>query len=75
MAIRILKGTVQMKNFEDYIISGILEAYILGLTDEQETLEVEQMAEASAEIRKEMDLISEIWSDIYKLTVLPLIQQ
>ncbi len=59
MAIRILKGTVQMKNFEDYIISGILEAYILGLTDEQETLEVEQMAEASAEIRKEMDLISE----------------
>ena len=48
-----------MRNYGDYIDSGILEAYILGLTDAQETLEVEQMIATSNEIRKEIDLISE----------------
>lgn len=48
-----------MKNVEDYIKSGILEAYILGVTDAEDTLEVKQMIAASDEIRKEIDTISE----------------
>lgn len=48
-----------MRNFEDYIKSGILEAYILGLTDAEETLEVKQMEAASEEIRREINIISE----------------
>jgi mannose-6-phosphate isomerase-like protein (cupin superfamily) len=48
-----------MRNFEDYIKSGMLEAYVLGLTDPHENLEVEQMAAANEEVRKEINHISE----------------
>lgn len=48
-----------MRNIEDYIKSGILEAYVLGLTDLEETLEVAHMAAGSAEVRKEIDSIGE----------------
>ncbi len=48
-----------MQNFEDYIKSGMLEAYVLGLTDPKETLEVEQMAAENEEILVEINRISE----------------
>ncbi len=48
-----------MKNFEDYINSGMLEAYVLGLTDSKETLEVEQMAAESEEILVAINRITE----------------
>ena len=38
-------------NLEDYIASGILEQYCLGLTSENESREVERMAARHPEIR------------------------
>jgi mannose-6-phosphate isomerase-like protein (cupin superfamily) len=48
-----------MKNSEQYINSGILESYVLGLTGPKETSEIEQLASQSADIRKRIDEISE----------------
>ena len=48
-----------MKNLNNYTKPGILEAYVLGVTDPEETLEVEQMAAANEGILKEINRISE----------------
>jgi mannose-6-phosphate isomerase-like protein (cupin superfamily) len=48
-----------MKNIAEYMQSGILESYVMGTTDTQETAEVEEMAAAFEEIRKEIDEISD----------------
>ncbi len=60
-----------MKNFEDYINSGMLEAYVLGLTDSKETLEVEQMAAESEEILVAINRISEDFEGYLKANSVP----
>jgi mannose-6-phosphate isomerase-like protein (cupin superfamily) len=47
-----------MSNIVEYIRSGILECYVLGSTTPEETTQVEAMAAAYDEIRKEIDDIS-----------------
>ncbi|MBK7884437.1 MAG: cupin domain-containing protein [Chitinophagaceae bacterium] len=47
-----------MSNIKKYIESGILESYLLGITNPVETNEVEQMASTYAEIKSELDKIS-----------------
>jgi len=44
-------------NTEEYISSGILESYVLGITSEQENREVEQLAMQHAEIKSEIEAI------------------
>jgi mannose-6-phosphate isomerase-like protein (cupin superfamily) len=46
-----------MNSILEYIESGILEMYVLGLTTREETKGVEQMAEAHLEIRNEIEII------------------
>ena len=48
-----------MKSVKKYIESGILESYVLGITNVEESAEVEEMAAAYHEIRTEINLISE----------------
>lgn len=48
-----------MKSIEEYIKSGVLEMYVLGLTTEQENREIEEMSALHSEIRNEIDEISE----------------
>lgn len=45
-------------NIIEYISSGILETYVLSMSSEEETLEVERMRDAYPEIEKEIDEIS-----------------
>jgi mannose-6-phosphate isomerase-like protein (cupin superfamily) len=47
-----------MKTIQEYINSGILEEYVLGLTSPEETLEVKARAENNIEIEKEIESIS-----------------
>ncbi|GAB2537459.1 cupin domain-containing protein [Rufibacter soli] len=47
-----------MNSIHHFIESGILELYVMGITNPQETKEVEQMAAAHPEIKAEIDLIS-----------------
>jgi len=46
-----------MDNIEEYIASGILELYVLGVTSAEENKEVEKMASLHAAVRHEMDNI------------------
>lgn len=48
-----------MKNVNEYINSGILEMYVLGLTSVEENKEVEAYAASHPEIKNEIDAISE----------------
>jgi mannose-6-phosphate isomerase-like protein (cupin superfamily) len=43
-----------MNTIENYINSGILELYVLGITTEQETLEISLLAESNEEIKNEI---------------------
>jgi mannose-6-phosphate isomerase-like protein (cupin superfamily) len=47
-----------MEEIKDYIESGILESYVLGLTTEEESREVEEMASNNLEVRKAIDAFS-----------------
>jgi hypothetical protein len=47
-----------MKNPAEFIKSGILETYVLGIASEKEILEVERMAESYSEIKNEINSIS-----------------
>ena len=47
-----------MQGIEAYIKSGIIESYVLGITDTEEEKEVAQMAAAHAEIRDAIDAFS-----------------
>lgn len=47
-----------MTNILEIIKSGLLEAYVLGFTDEQENLYIEEMANTSPEVRNEIDRFS-----------------
>src|SRR4051812_25795521 len=48
-----------MKNVNEYINSGILEMYVLGLTSVEENKEVEAQVVLYPEIQNEIDAISE----------------
>ena len=45
------------KNTREYIDSGILEAYVMGATTMEETLEVEKMARGNYEVMEEIESI------------------
>ncbi|WP_048920506.1 cupin domain-containing protein [Rufibacter radiotolerans] len=47
-----------MSTIYNFIESGILELYVMGITSPQETQEVEQMAAAHPEVKAEIDQIS-----------------
>jgi mannose-6-phosphate isomerase-like protein (cupin superfamily) len=47
-----------MKSAAEYINSGILETYVLGLTSDEENLKISAMAEMHAEIRTEIEDIT-----------------
>lgn len=47
-----------MKNIKNYIESGILELYVLGVANAQETTDVEEMALLHEEIRNEIESLS-----------------
>lgn len=47
-----------MSAVQDYINSGILEMYVMGITSAEETLQVNDMASKHAEIRSEIEEIS-----------------
>ncbi len=49
-----------MKALKNYIESGILELYVLGVTSAEESAEVEKMAKLHGEIRSEIDRICEV---------------
>jgi len=49
----------KMKNAEEYIKTGILEMYVLGLTSDEENLEITKLADANVEIRNEIDAITD----------------
>ncbi len=69
-----------MKNINEYINSGILEMYVLGLTSAEENSEVEKLAVSHSEINKEIEAISkalmiysETSSNVIDPTVKPMI--
>jgi len=47
-----------MKDINEYINSGILEMYVLGLTSPEENKEVEKLSRSHPEVREEIDSIS-----------------
>ncbi len=47
-----------MNTIENYINSGILELYVMGLTSEEENQEIQIMSDANLEISNEIDEIS-----------------
>ena len=56
-------------NIEEYISSGIIEQYVLGLTTPEENQEVERMAASNTEVQKEIDsyrLTIESFTDLQK---------
>jgi hypothetical protein len=48
-----------MKVLKNYIESGILELYVLGMTSTEESAEVQEMAMLHEEIRTEIDRVCE----------------
>lgn len=48
-----------MKNIDKYLESGMVESYVLGLTTDEERIEVERLAEAHEEIRSAIENFSE----------------
>lgn len=50
-----------MKNVNDYIQSGIIEAYVLGLADDTEVQELEVMAAAHDEVKAAINEFSQIF--------------
>jgi len=66
-----------MKNVKQFIESGILEQYVIGITTPEESLQVEQMLAASAEIRKEIieiEIVLEQYAQMQAITPDPTIK-
>jgi mannose-6-phosphate isomerase-like protein (cupin superfamily) len=47
-----------MKNIKDYISSGIIEMYVLGLASEEEIREVKELSVIYPEVQEEIDAVS-----------------
>jgi len=58
-------------NVEQYISSGILEAYVFGELPEQERIEVEKNLKLYPELRKELALIEETQEKLLMKTAIP----
>jgi len=58
MGMKFGDGDKKMENVKEYIESGILELYVLGVTTARENEEIEKIASSSSEIRKEIEDIS-----------------
>jgi quercetin dioxygenase-like cupin family protein len=66
-----------MFNVREYIDTGILELYVLGIASANECIEVEQLALQYIEIREEIETIREsvyLYADAYKLEPNPVIK-
>jgi len=66
-----------MKEVLEYIQSGILEMYVLGITSPGQTIEVEKMAQQYKEIRDELDKINEnieLYARLHAITPSPLVK-
>lgn len=66
-----------MFNAKDYINSGILEMYVLGIASDEQCKEVEEMAETHKEIRDEIERISgdiESYASMYAIKPSPTIK-
>jgi mannose-6-phosphate isomerase-like protein (cupin superfamily) len=66
-----------MSNLLEYIESGILEMYVMGITSPEESIEVEAMAKKHPEIRSEIATISknlELYSELHALQPAPTIK-
>jgi mannose-6-phosphate isomerase-like protein (cupin superfamily) len=64
-------------SISEYIKSGILEMYVLGIATEQEAREVQEMAEKHPEIRDELDIISsdiELYANLHAVKPDPTIK-
>lgn len=48
-----------MKNLKDYIDSGLLEMYVMGMASDEESTEVQEMSTRYAEVRLELERIEE----------------
>ena len=59
-------------NIKEYIASGILENYILGLVSETERQEVERMAATHSEIRAELNAIEDALENYVQADAMPL---
>lgn len=59
-----------MKSLNEYINSGILEMYVLGLTSDEETSDVEKMSAAHPEVNKEIVSIAKALM-VYSETTAP----
>jgi len=55
-----------MKNIKDYIESGIIEMYVMGLSSDAESAEIEKLARVHPEIRAEIDEISDALVNLEK---------
>jgi mannose-6-phosphate isomerase-like protein (cupin superfamily) len=69
-----------MENIESFILSGILEIYVLGMASAEEMREVEEMAYTHKEIQKKIEEISEAlktyaesYSKLPNITIKPMI--
>jgi mannose-6-phosphate isomerase-like protein (cupin superfamily) len=66
-----------MSDISEYIESGILEMYVLGITTPEEASEVEAMAKEHSEIRNEISTISknlELYSELHAVKPGPTIK-
>jgi mannose-6-phosphate isomerase-like protein (cupin superfamily) len=66
-----------MSNISEYIESGILEMYVLGITSPEESREVESMAQKHPEVRSELNTISknlELYSELHAVKPSPTIK-
>ena len=48
-----------METIENYINSGILELYVMGLTTDAESLEIKNLTDKNTEIQLEIDAIAD----------------
>jgi mannose-6-phosphate isomerase-like protein (cupin superfamily) len=55
---RTYHNRLQQMNIKDYIATGILDVYVLGIATKEESDEVKQLASAYPEIKKEIEKIS-----------------
>lgn len=59
-------------NLQEYISSGILEQYLLGLTSPEETAEVERMVIAHPEVKQALNSLSEEYEQFVRSQAVPL---
>ncbi|MEJ7673358.1 MAG: hypothetical protein WKF59_11750 [Chitinophagaceae bacterium] len=59
-----------MKNIKDYMESGILEQYVLGITTKEENEEISQLALTNFEVREEIKISHQLLKIMPRRTLL-----